>query len=131
MDITALRVNADTIENGDWVGDIPEMGGLRLRVRGISSRAYQDYVMSRVKVVPRGQRDRAGNPLPAILKGIIDDAVHETILLDWEGVTAGEETVPYSRETAHAYLHDPDLRVFRAAVDWAAGVVGKPGFAGA
>lgn len=126
MDISTIKVNADAIENGAWVTDIPEMGDASFKVRGASSKAFGEYMAGRNKAIPRSQRDRFGNPLPEVARAMMTDGLIETLLIDWAGLTKDGKPLPYSKETARALLSDPAYAPLRAAVNWAIASVGAP-----
>lgn len=126
MDIKSVKVDSARGERGDWVGDIPGMGDLRLKVRSFACTDYQAFLAKEIAAVPREQRvdGRAGAPLlPHIRDAIITRGTVEVILLDWQNLTEGGEAVPFSKEKAMDYLADPDYRVLNEAVSHAAGIV--------
>lgn len=125
MDLELLKVDDVEIENGAWISDIPEMDDLELRVRGFGSKAYTDFVTKRVKALPRNARARDGSVLPAFMKPILEDALVETILLDWRNLKSGGSALPCSKDVAARIIKDPKLRAFRSAVEWAGNAVGK------
>lgn len=126
MDIKSVKVDSARGERGDWVGDIPGMGDLRLHVRSYASSDYQAFLVKEIAAVPREQRvgKKAGAPLlPNVSHAISVRAMVECILLGWENLTEGGDPVPYSKERAMDYLADSDFRVFYDAVDWSARTV--------
>lgn len=126
MDIKRVKVDAARGERGDWIGDIPGMGDLRLHVRGFANTDYTAFIVREVGAAPKEQREggRVGAALlPNVRDAITTRGIVEHILLGWENLTEGDEPVAYSKEMAMNYLSDPDFRVFSAAVEWAAGQV--------
>jgi hypothetical protein len=125
--ITALKVNTARAERGDWVPDIPNMGDVKLKVRGFSNTDFTAFMAKQVAAVGRDKRvgNRAG---AALLPGVIDEIMArgmvEAILVDWKGLTdENDKPLPYSKEMATKFITDPDYRPFRDAVSYAAGVV--------
>src|SRR5262245_49813948 len=114
----ALRADTKTETEGAWI-EIPEVPGLKLKVRGI---AYPAYVTNRRLVTARLFRKYPGTKaIPAD----VDDAetgklLAEHLLLGWN--EAIEE--PYTPELARETLTDPAQRLMRGFVLWAAQQVG-------
>lgn len=123
MDIKNLKRDSASVEGGTWVSGIPEMGTLRLKVRGFGSIAYDKAMTSRRKALDRSQKDETGAPSPEALDRIIGEAMHEAILLEWDGLTDNGKPYPFDKDLAEIYLLDPDYRPFRQAVSWAANYV--------
>ncbi len=124
MKLKNLKVNSARAETGDWVGDLPDMDDLRLKVRGFSNADFGAITAREAAKVTREQREggrRDGAPLPEVRERIMVKAMVETILLDWDGLTDdGGAPIPYTKETATTLLSDPDCRPFRDAVSLAA-----------
>jgi hypothetical protein len=125
MDISNLRKSTATVEAGDWVDGIPQMGELRLRVRGLNSAQYKAIFSRKQRAVPKDQRERDGSVKDDVLHRIRGEALHEAILLDWSGLTSNNQPVPFDPGQALAWLTDPEFEDFQFAVLYAAGVVGK------
>ena len=124
MKLSTLKVDADKIEAGDWVRNIPEMGDLGLKVRGLQNAQYRRLQAKLLDAVPRSQR-QGGRVDPDVMDGIMSSCLLSTVLLDWDGLEdeAGA-AVAYSKEQAKTFLTDPIYRRFRDAVVYAATVVG-------
>jgi hypothetical protein len=116
MKLSDHKVDAAAVEQGEWVGNIPDFADIRLKVRGINNAHYRRLYMKLRNAVPRSRRDD-----PLVMYDLQPQLLHETILLDWENVEEG----PYSKELAWKYLSEPDWQEFRDAVTWAANMVGK------
>lgn len=128
MDIKSVKVDSARGERGDWIGNIPGMGDLRLHVRSFSNSDYQGFLAKEFSAVPREQRigGRTDAPLmPNVRDAIITRGMVEHVLLGWENLTEGGNTVEFSKEASMNYLSDPDYRVFNEAVTWAATMVEK------
>lgn len=125
MDISNLKKSTATVEAGDWVDGIPQMGELRLRVRGLNSAQYKAVFSRKQRAVPKDQRERDNSIKESVLHVIRGEALHEAILLDWSGLTSKNEPVAYDPGQALAWLTDPEFEDFQFAVLYAAGVVGK------
>lgn len=122
MDISAFKRDASAIEAGKWIDGIPGFGDVRLKVRGLSSREFDLARGKLLRALPRNERDRDGTPLPDAATRCFALAIHESVLLDWDGITDNGEAVPYGDALAKKWLTDPDYEPFRDAVTWAARV---------
>lgn len=119
MDIALINKTADLGE-GDWIGDIPDMDGIELKVRSTNYKPF--------RVATAGLARRSGKKLNTDV-GLNDFNVAtgkplaEHILLDWKGVTSGGEPLPFSKEQAIALLTaEDDFGIgakFRRGVEWA------------
>lgn len=123
MNLDDIAIDPDKLEQGDWVGDIPGMGTLRLKVRGINNADYRALQNRLLDAVPRAKRIR-GQIDQKELARIATECLIETVLLDWEGLGINGEPAPYSKAKARELLTNPRWVRFRDAVAWAAGVVG-------
>jgi hypothetical protein len=125
MEISTLKRDSAAVAAGQWVGEIPGMGDVRLRVRGLSSPVVVAVRSRKERKVPRDQRERDGSLKPEIGLVLFGEVLHEAVLLGWDGLTDGGEPVPYSEEMAKAWLTDPDFAFFADAVVYAAQIVDK------
>lgn len=125
MKLTDLAVDTDRAENGAWVGDIPEVQGLRLKVRSSSNADWRRLLAKLTEAVPRKKR-LGGRIDPEEQDKIISSCLMNTCLLDWEGLQNDDGTdIPYSKEMAKKLLTEPQYRRFRDSVVWAASIVGE------
>lgn len=123
MKLSAIKTDSARVEQGEWIGDLPEMDDLELRVRGIANADYRRLQAKLIQAVPFKRRR---NGLA------VDDAdriqarcLLETVLLDWRGMVDDDGApIAYSRDLAETLLSDPDFRAFRDAVVVAATRVG-------
>lgn len=122
MDISAFKRDASAIEAGKWIDEIPGLGDVRLKVRGLSSREFDRARSRLLRTLPRNERDRDGTPLTDAANKCFALALHEAVLLDWDGITDRNSVVEYDPEVARKWLTDPDYEPFRDAVVWAARV---------
>lgn len=124
MDISEFDTDVEAVEGGRWVDNIPGRPGIRLKVRGLDSQAF-DYAISRIRrEAPREDRDRDGISLkPEADRAAYYLALHEAILLDWDGLSSDGQQVVYDAALAKKWLTDPKRPKLRNAVVWAARVV--------
>ncbi len=110
-------------ENGGWVDNIPDMGELRLKVRGINNTDFRKMAAKLHEAEPR-QFKVGGKMDPGRQDAITAKCLLHTVLLDWDGVLDDKGApVPYSIDMARDLLTKPEFRRFREAVAWAANVV--------
>lgn len=107
MRLSDIKVDSKAIEQGEWIDEIPDLPGLRLKVRGTGN---ADFRRQQSKLGRRDDIDR-----------VMTQLLVDTVLIDWDGLTddAGVP-IPYSRDAAQQFLFDPDLRLLRDGVAWAA-----------
>jgi hypothetical protein len=125
MKMKDVAVDADRAEAGAWVKDIPDMEGLRLKVRGANNKDWRRTQMKLIQATPRKRR-MSGNLDPDDSDRITTLCLLNTSLLDWEGLEDDDgKAIPYSREMAEKLLTEPDFRRFREAAAWAANWVAE------
>ncbi|KKC39505.1 hypothetical protein WH87_04730 [Devosia epidermidihirudinis] len=125
MEISGLKRDSAAIAAGQWVGDIPGLGDVRLRVRGLSSPVVVAVRSRRERKVPRDQRERDGSLTAEVGLVVFGEVLHEAVLLDWQGLTDGGKPVPFDADLAKTWLTDPDFAFFADAVVYAAQIVDK------
>lgn len=123
MKLDSVKIDPVAIEQGQWVADIPDMGDLKLKVRGVDNSDYRLLQGRLLRAVPRAQRLELS---PEQQDEIAAKLLLETCLIDWANVTdeAGAE-IPYSKELAADLLTKPEFARFRNAVAYAAATVGE------
>lgn len=124
MKLSTLRTDVTKIETGQWVGDIPDMDGLELHVRGLGNADYKRLFEKKVDALPRGRKIRGLST--ADRERIVGECLHEAILLDWRGLTGeADEPIAFDGALAADLLSKPEYAKFRAAVIWAANLVSE------
>lgn len=119
MDIGNLNKKAN-LNDGEWVDDIPNMDGVRLKVRSTNYKPF--------RVATAGLARRSGKKLRTD-EGVVNftvatgKALAEHILIDWEGITDNGKPLKYDAKKALGILTaDDDFGIgqaYRAAVEWA------------
>ena len=123
MKLDELKIDTDKLEKGDWVENIPELEGLRLKVRGVNNKAYRKMERQLLETLPRSKR-RYGRLNIEDQDRITTQCLLNSCLDDWDGLFNDNGTaIPYTREMAQQLLTEPEYRRFRDAVLWAANVV--------
>lgn len=114
------KIDVEKLEQGAWVDNIPEMGGLRLKTRGQNNRDWRRLQTKLIAAIPRQKRLGAldpdeGDRITAIL-------LRDTALLDWDGIDGPDgNPLPFSKEQVFEYLTNPAYgRKFLLAATYAA-----------
>lgn len=125
MKLNDLAIDNDRAENGAWVDDIPEVQGLRLKVRASQNADWRRLQAKLLDAVPR--KKRLGNRLdPEEQDKIITACLLNCCLLDWEGLEDSDgKPIPYSKQFAQKLLTEGEYRRFRESVIWASSVVAE------
>lgn len=101
------------IEDGGWVGDIPQLPGVRFKVKGIGNKEWR---LLRHKLNNETRRSTPENE-----EAVTTELVLRTLLMDWSGFENPDGTeLIYSRERAEQLLSDPDYSIVRDGVMYAA-----------
>lgn len=127
MDILNLDKPID-LGDGEWIDDIPELEGVRLKVRSTKFKPFEVATAGLVRRTNKSRRTDEGVIAFNVASG---KPLAEHILLDWDlskatGVTAltsGDEPLPYSQENAIKVLTAKDSfgigAAYRIGVEWA------------
>jgi hypothetical protein len=120
MKLSDSKVDTTRIEQGEWVDRIPELEGVRFKVRGINNKDWRKLQGRLLDAVPR--RNRVGNRLsPDEMDRMNAKLLLDTILLDWDGFEDDDgNALPYSKDLAKTLLSDPAYQKVRDGVLWAA-----------
>lgn len=126
MDIKATKVDSAAIqsEDGFWQEDLPELGDIAVKVRGLNNKQYRLKFDAMVRALPPSKR-KDGRVDPIERDRIIGICMLEHVLLDWKNVYHGKDELPYSKEAAKEFLTNPDFQKFRDGVFVAANRVGE------
>lgn len=127
LDVDAMAIDTDRIDGGQWVGDIPlpEFEGVRLKVRGLKSIAYQDELARQLRTIPRSDRERDGSVKLHAMIACQKRAMSRSILLDWSGLSSAGEELKYDKDIAFRWLTNRKTEFFADAVTWAAQAVDR------
>jgi hypothetical protein len=123
MKLSELAVDPDRQENGAWVDDIPEVQGLRLKVRGAQNADWRKLQAKLLDAVPRKKR-LGGRLDPDENDAIMTKCLLNCCLLDWDGLEDEQgNAIPFDKDYARKLITEPEFRRFRDSVIWAANVV--------
>lgn len=123
MDIKLLQRDVSAREQGEWIKDIPNLGDIELKVRGLNSDTYRAFIRDKEKTAPLTDRAVGGGLKDEVLKGYVKEALYEVILLDWRNFESDGAQIPYSKEVAKELLENPFNELLVDSVVWAARVV--------
>ncbi len=119
MDIGNLSKKTD-LNSGEWVDDLPELDGVRLRVRSTNFKPYKAAIAGLARRTGKKLRTDQGVINFSVASG---KALAEHILLEWDGVTENGKPLKYDAKKALRILTaDDDFGIgdaFRRAVEWA------------
>jgi hypothetical protein len=125
MKLSAVKINAARAEAGDWVGDIPEMPGVRLKVRGFGNHDDRRIQQAEIEKIPRHQRQR-GKISDAEQERVMNARIKGAILVDWDGITGDDDQpVALTPDLLDEVLTNPDYARLRGAIIWAGGIVAE------
>jgi hypothetical protein len=116
--LSALKANVDKQEEGDWQA-IPELAGVRVKVRSLRSAKYQ-FGATPIRQRHVRKYGEGGNVPSKDFAKDYGRLVADVILLGWEGFD--EE---YTREVALATLTDPGFSEVLGYIIAAAGRVAQ------
>lgn len=122
MKISELEVDQKVIEEGKWVSNIPELPGVRLKVRGAQNKDWRRMAQRLVNAVPRKLRVN-GSLDPEEADRISALIILNTGLLDWEGIEDdNDQPIPYDKKKAAELLKGER---FRGGVQFACDLVAQ------
>lgn len=115
MKFAEITRTEERVQGGGWVGDLVNLPGVRLKVRGLANPDFQRLRSKLQAGVKEGEvRDTQ------VVADEDAQLLRDTILVDWDGI----EDMPYSAEAATEALK---TSVFRNAAYYAATVVASQG----
>lgn len=126
MKLSDIRIDLALVEAGEWISDIPGLAGIELFTRGVQNEEWLEVearmMRSRARSselmgIPREFRTLSNSAA----NEIINQCLHQTCLKNWRGVDD-----PYNYEVARRLIFEPENRLFREGLLWAAEQVGRP-----
>jgi hypothetical protein len=119
MKISSVKIDSARVEQGVWVGNIPELDDAELLVRGWNNVAFRRLQQKLIRALPRSQRSGAQLD-PKVQDQINARCMRETILFGWRRIEDDQcNEIPFDKELAGKWLEDPDMRTFYEGVMWA------------
>ncbi len=125
MKLSSIQVDSARAEQGDWVENIPDLPGIRIKARGTNNMDYRILEGRLVREIPKTERVEGVAPIDQ--DRIAGTLLLETVVLDVEGLTEEDGTTPlkYTKELGKQLLLDPDFKVFQAGAAYAGSVVAQ------
>lgn len=125
MKLSAMKSDSVLAEAGDWVENIPDLPGIRIKARGTNNVDYRVLEGRLVREIPRAERIEGISP--ADQDRIAGTLLLETIVLDVDGLTEDDDETPikYTKQLGGQLLLDPDFKVFQAGCAYAGSVVAQ------
>jgi hypothetical protein len=125
MKLSASKIDSALAEQGDWVENIPDLIGIRIKARGTNNTDYRILEGKLVREIPRA--DRIDGVSVADQDRIASTLLLETVVLDVEGFTEDDGITPikYTRDLGKVWLFDPDFKVFQAGCAYAGSIVAQ------
>lgn len=121
MDINELILSDEAvtgIESGAWVGEIPGMPDLRLKVLGSSSKAHAKAMQAKMEAY---RKKNKGKPISDEQTAqVIREVLSETTLIDWEGLTQDGKPLKFDRALAKKWLTSRNGKRLADATYWCA-----------
>lgn len=116
MRLNDLTLDLEAVDNGAWVGDLPDLEGVRFLVRGTEYLPYQKAL--RAALMQQGRRQRIQNQADIEKFDLLTRRLTaEYLLLGWEGLEdqAGVP-IPYTLDAATLYLTERRYRPVQRGV---------------
>ena len=125
MKLSAMKIDPALSEQGDWVENIPDLPGIRIKARGTNNIDYRALEAKLVREIPRAERIEGVSPKEQ--DRIAGQLLLQTVVLDVEGLEDDDDNKPlaYTRELGARLLLDPEFRVFRAGAAYAGSIVAE------
>lgn len=126
MKLSSIKTDLRLVESGAWVGDIPGLEDLYLKVRPAGTVDAQRAYNKAKAGIPRAKRMTGIDP--ADERAAMDESLIHAVLIDWSGLEdESGKPIPYSQELARQLITDPTTEAFREGVVWASMVVREIG----
>jgi hypothetical protein len=125
-----FKLDLRAVDEGQWVGDIPDLPGVSFRVRGSEYEPYQaalrrastqDVASSKRERVDQ-LRKRSVDQEAFLVK--LNHAIARHLLIGWDGIYADEDTLQsFTEELALEFMTNRAYKAFREGVQFALTVV--------
>lgn len=120
--ISSIAADLAKEAEGDWV-DIAEWPGVRLKVRSINNKLFQN---AREQRVSKLMKDLGRAPYQSEMEPHLAKLAASFLLLGWEGICGDDDaSIPYTPQKSNELMTDPAMRSLVEQVIWAASRVGS------
>lgn len=118
MKLNEIKETGTRIEQGAWVSKLPNLPGVSLKVRGAFNSDYNAlFATLAAQYSPEELKSEE------VQNDIDNTLLVDTIIVDWDGI----EEFPCTRENKLLAVADPDLKILRRAINYAANNVAQLG----
>lgn len=122
LKISSIAADLAKEAEGDWI-DIAEWAGVRLLVRSIHNKLFQN---AREQRIAKLTKELGRLPFQSEMEPHIAKFATSFLLLGWDGICGDDDTpIPYSTSKAIELMTDPAMRSLVEQVIWAATRVGS------
>ena len=117
MKLTDLTLDLESVDNGAWIDDLPDLEGVSFRVRGSE---YQPYTRAlRAAMAVRGRKElaraRAGDT--SGYDATTRKLAAEHLLLDWKGIESDDgKPIPFTAALALEVMTERQYRPLQRGV---------------
>lgn len=122
MKLSAMKINGRVYDDGSWVGDLPGLPGVRVKVRPIGNDDATALRNKMLRDLPATERQLGATPQTTRL--IANELLIRTVLVGWDGIEGDDgKPLPYSEAKARELIESPDFDIFREGVLYASSLV--------
>lgn len=121
--LSALRVDADAIEHGEWINPGDEFDGMKLKVRGFND-AYFDAQNQKMRRAALPFNENAAKIPNATARTIRAECLAQHVFVDVRGLE-GDDGKPVDAARFKTLMLDPNFGTLVQAVQVAASMVGR------
>jgi hypothetical protein len=116
MELASFKRDSTAIEEGRWVdgSEVPELGDMRVKVRGMSSQEARTRFDRKQRMVPRQDRHKDGQLKPAAVARVLREMITEWALVDVEGLV--DNGKPVTIERLREMCHEDDMEPLTAVI---------------
>jgi hypothetical protein len=108
MKLSAMKVDPALSEQGDWVDNIPDLPGIRIKARGSNNSDYRALEAKLVREIPRAERIEGVSPKEQ--DRIAGQLLLQTVVLDVESLEGDDgQPLKYTRELARSSCSIPSF----------------------
>ncbi len=122
--LNSFAVNAEAIEGGEWVEEIPDCGDLKIKTRGLGNSEWKRLNQTLVMALPRTERRNPKGLTPERQREITAKLLAHTCVLDWNLTDDDEKPIACSPASVFEIISNPKLGPLYDACLWAAAHIG-------
>jgi hypothetical protein len=124
MKLEELELDLASIDDGAWIGDIPNLEGVSFMVKGTEYEPYQKALRKALSAQHQGRKRRQTGVDVDHFDKVTRPLIAEHLLLDWDGIEGADgQPLLFSKEAAMRFLTERKYRPFQAGVMFAVNLV--------